>query len=205
MQTNFDQQGTCSSYQGATGYSPEYVSAGNSYSVQQKAAIATPVYQTVWKNKLSTEIKTNLRIFFAVSGFFYALWGIVVISVQIAIIINTFSTYYHGLWCGSLLVIAGATMMIIAARSHYPLMRLLPLYGFNLGFSTVALIFSAINYSLTRQCDSLYCDKSLANQLQLSLIVTFSVALIHTIVNLIFVSREHRRTVALANAMFVNQ
>ena len=178
---------------------------GSSYSVQQKVAIATPVYQTVWKNKLSTEIKTNLRIFFAASGFFYALWGIVAISVQIAIIINTFSTYYHGLWSGSLLIIAGAIMMIIAARSHYPLMRLLPIYGFNLGFSTVALVFSAINYSLTRQCNSLYCDKSLANQLQLSLIVTFSVALIHTIANLIFVLREHRRTVAVANAMFVNQ
>ncbi|UJR35384.1 hypothetical protein I4U23_028141 [Adineta vaga] len=211
MQSNFDKQEIPSSYQGTTSYVNE-VNSNNLFSektplYQQNGIVVTPVYQTVWRNKLPTTITTDLKLFLFISGFFYALWGIIAISLQIGLIVNSYSSYYHGFWAGSFLIVGGIIMMITAAKSHYPLIRLVQYYSINLGLTTVGLVFSIINYSLATKCtlfSSLYCDDDLASHLKFFLIITFSVAFIHTIINMVIVTREHQRTVSRSNSSVAN-
>jgi succinate dehydrogenase hydrophobic anchor subunit len=138
----------------------------------------------------------------AISGFIYALWGISAVSVQIGILVNSFSTYYHGFWLSIFSIIGGILMMIVAFRSSYPLFQLTRIYAINLVFCGVGLIFSVINYTTSPRCMSTpfwYCDDSLSNNLKLMLLIIFILGLIHTIINMIVVSKEHKRALAKFN------
>ena len=146
-------------------------------------------------------------MFLIISGFIYSIWGILAFSLQTAIVVNSFSTYYHGFWTGGFLIIGGIVMMIVAFRSYYPLIHLERIYTINLSFCITGLIFSITNYIISTRCTSLssfYCDDSLASNLKVTLLVVFIFSLIHTITNMIFISKEHRRTVLRSNSSYEN-
>jgi hypothetical protein len=142
-------------------------------------------------------------MFLCISGFIYSLWGISIVSVQIGIVVNSFSTYYHGFWAGTFLIFGGIFMMIIAFRSSYPMIHLIRTYSMNLGFCTVGLVFSIVNYATSTRCISIsswYCDESLASNLKVSLLILFILGLIHTIINMIFISKEQKRGLLRSNS-----
>ncbi len=151
------------------------------------------------RNRIAVPLTTNFRLFLGISGFIYALWGISAFSVQLAIIINSISSYYSGFWSAVFLIVGGIIMMVAACRSAYPLQKLTVNYILNLSFCTIGLIFAIVNYTITSPCSVTsfwYCDSSLSGHLRIALLVLFILALIHTIINMIVVSKEHKRALS---------
>ncbi|CAF3387440.1 unnamed protein product [Rotaria sp. Silwood1] len=169
---------------------------------QQQGINVTRVHQRFRNNNLLTPITSNLATFLCISGLIYALWGIIAFSLQLAIVVNFYSTYYNGFWAGIFLVFGGSIMVIIGFRPSFPLLGLMRLYIFTLVFSTMGLTFSIVDYSLSARCtsiSSLYCDDSLASNLKVILLVTFTVALIHTGINMIVISKEQKTILIQSN------
>jgi hypothetical protein len=152
--------------------------------------------------RVVTPITSSLRVFLLLSGFIYALWGITTFSFQIVLAVNSYSSYYHGFWIGSFLIIGGIIMMVAGLRSAYPLGHLSRMYVIDLIFCIIGLAFSIANYTMSNRCVSpsvWYCDDSLESNLKLGLLVIFGVAFIHTIFNMFFISKEQRRTISTSN------
>ncbi|CAF3375584.1 unnamed protein product [Rotaria socialis] len=163
---------------------------------QQQSAAITSVNRPFWNNNLRVPIATNLRNFLIISGFFYALWGTIAFSLQTAIVVNSYSTYYNGFWTGIFFIVAGILMTIIGFQSSYPILRLLRFYIVNLTLCAFAFSFSMINYAISTRCTSRtsrYCDDNLASNLKFMLMITFNIGLIHTVVNMIVISKEHKK------------
>lgn len=154
-------------------------------------------------NRILTPISPNLKIFLLASGIFYALWGIIAVSLQVAILINSYSTYYSGFWTGIFLVVGGISMMVISCGTAYPLSNLTRMLTIDLVFCIIGLIFSIINYSLTTRCSysvySWYCDDNLTINLKIGHIAVFAVAVIHTIIIMVQVSREQTKALLTSN------
>ncbi|CAF1216632.1 unnamed protein product [Rotaria magnacalcarata] len=166
---------------------------------QQQSTATTPVNRPFWNNNLRVPITKNLRIFLIISGFFYALWGIIEFSLQTAIVVNSYSTYYNGFWTGIFFIVAGILMTIIGFQSSYPILRLVRFYIVNLTLCALAFSFSMINYAISTRCTSRtsrYCDDNLSSNLKCMLMITFSIGLMHTVVNMIVISKEHKRILA---------
>jgi len=141
------------------------------------------------------------------SGFIYSLWGILAFSIHIAIIVNSYSTYYYGLFTGFFLVFGGIIMMVIGLRPSYPMNRLIRMYTVTLMLCILGLISSIINYTLSTRCSSVlvrYCDDNLGSNLKISLIITFSLSVIHTAINLFYVPTEQKRAISRSNADIIN-
>jgi hypothetical protein len=146
-------------------------------------------------------------MFLLFSGFLYSLWGILAYSFQIAIIVNSYSTYYHGFWTGAFLIFGGIIIMVIGFRSAYPLAQLMRIYMVDLIFCALGLVFSITNYTTSNRCDSIstwYCDDSLANNLKIGLMIIFSLSTIHTICNMFYISKEQKRVIATLNPNIFN-
>ncbi|CAF1278479.1 unnamed protein product [Adineta steineri] len=192
----------------ATGYEKSGVLYTSQTPLYQQNGITTmPTYQVVWKNKLPTAITTNLRMFLFISGFIYSFWGISMTSLQVAIVINTFSTSYYGFYLGAFLIITGIVMMVVAFRSYYPLIHLKRIYNINLCVCLLGLIFSITDYTRSTRCSSTsssYCDDTLASHLKIILVITYVLGFIHTIINKSFISKEHQQTVWKANSDVAN-
>jgi hypothetical protein len=65
-------------------------------------------------------------------------------SLQLAIVVNSFSIYYHGFWIGVFLIVGGSVMMVAAFRLDYPLIHLTRIYAVNIGFGTAGLVFLSL-------------------------------------------------------------
>ncbi len=146
-------------------------------------------------------------MFLLLSGFIYSLWGILSISFQIAIVVNSYSTYYHGFWTGGFLIVGGILMMVIGFRSSYPLARLMRMYVVDLIFCAIGLAFSITNYAISDHCFSTstwYCDDSLASNLKIGLVIIFSLAIIHTAFNIFYISKEQKKAIAISNSNILN-
>jgi hypothetical protein len=133
------------------------------------------------------------------SGFLYALWGIIAFSFQLAIAVNSYSTNYQGFWTGPILIVGGILMMVVGFRPAFPLAQLIRMHYTGLTVSAVGLIVSIINYSMSNQCTSTtywYCDDSLISNLKISLVIIFGCALIHTILNMVYISKQQKQAIS---------
>ncbi|CAF2392793.1 unnamed protein product [Rotaria sp. Silwood2] len=174
---------------------------------QQQGIAVTRVHRRFSNNNLLIPIRSNLGIFLCISGLIYALWGIVAFSLQLAIVVNLYSSYYNGFWAGIFLIFGGSIMIIIGFRPSFPLFRLVQMYMFTLAFSTFGLAFSIVDYSLSTRCtsiSSLYCDDSLAINLKVILLITFSISLIHNSINMIVIAQEQKRILTKSNRRILN-
>ncbi|CAF0761890.1 unnamed protein product [Rotaria sp. Silwood1] len=194
---NYNFEGVYPSYQGSI---PPYLPYpqqsvnGTSYEASSKSNVGrTPLHQQQGINvtRVHQRFRNN-----------NLLTPITTFSLQLAIVVNFYSTYYNGFWAGIFLVFGGSIMVIIGFRPSFPLLGLMRLYIFTLVFSTMGLTFSIVDYSLSARCtsiSSLYCDDSLASNLKVILLVTFTVALIHTGINMIVISKEQKTILIQSN------
>jgi hypothetical protein len=98
-------------------------------------------------------------------------------------------------------------MMMIGLRPSYPMARLTRMYVVDLILCIMGLFSAIINYTLSIRCSSLivrYCDDDLCINLKLSLIITLSLSVIHTAINMYYVSTEERRAILRSNADILN-
>jgi hypothetical protein len=156
---------------------------------------------------MAIPITTSLKVFLLLSGFIYSLWGIVSFSFQIAIVVNSYSTYYHGFWTGAFLIVSGILMMVIGTRSSYPLAKLMQMYAVDLVLCIIGLIFAIVNYTLSNRCHSMrtwYCDDNLASNLKIGLLIIFIFAIIHTIFNILYISKEQKKAISVSNPNVFN-
>ncbi len=136
------------------------------------------------------------------SGFFNALWGILAFSFQLALTVNSHSTFYHGFWTGPILMVGGILMMVVGFRPAFPLVQLTRAYYSELILCAVGLFISIIDYSTSSKCTSTlfwYCDDSLVSNLKIGLVIIFSFALIHTIFNMVYISKQHKQAISRSN------
>ncbi|CAF0759630.1 unnamed protein product [Adineta steineri] len=189
-----------------------YMTPGELYTHQTplykpSGIVIKSTFNTAGINTLPTAITTNLRMFLIISGFIYSFWGILMASLEIAIVVNTYSTYYHGAWIGPFLIFGGIFMMVVAFRSYYLLIHLNRIYNANLNFCLLGFILTIINSRTTPRCSpdsSLYCDSTLTNCLKITLAITFILGFLHSIINKIFIYKEHQQTVSKANSNVAN-
>jgi hypothetical protein len=185
-----------------------YASPGTSYyiqppSSQQPSVVIKPLYRPFVNNLIPTPFTYNFKMFLTISGFIYLILGILAFGLEIGIIVNSYWTFYHGLWAGTFLIGIGIAMLVIACRTSYPLLHLTRILGVILGISALGLIFSIMNYSTSIRCFSslslCYCDGKLASDLKATILVLFILAVIHTAINFTVIVKTHRRTLLASN------
>ncbi|CAF4250039.1 unnamed protein product, partial [Adineta steineri] len=138
--------------------------------------IVIPNYR-LWNIIQLTPIKSNIKAFLIISGIFYMIWGIIAFGLEIGIITSAYLTYYRGIWAGVFLIGGGISMMIICI---------------------FALLSSILNiYGLSR-CNPdphwyNYCDRLLATNLKIVILVLFVIANIHSIINMFVTGKVQKR------------
>ncbi|CAF1368542.1 unnamed protein product [Adineta steineri] len=181
---------------GYPGQTPKY---------QQQGYVITPIYRS-WNNMQSIPIESNTRAFLIISGIFYMIWGIMALGLEIGIIINSYSIYYRSIWAGGCLVSGGIIMLIIACKTSHVMTYLIRTFIIILVLCVLALILSIVNISDPSQCnpDSYwynYCDRLLATNLNIVMLVLFVIANIHSIINMVVIGKVQKRaaTTSLTN------
>jgi hypothetical protein len=168
---------------------------------QQQGIVVAPGYRSAWNNVITTPVTPNLRAFFIISGIIYCLWGILSFSIQLGIAVNSYSTYYQGFWTGIFILVGGIHTLIVACRPSYPLNHLTRIYVIGLILSLIGFLFSVFNYSFSTQCTSTFiwymCDYELTSNLKIVLLVIFLLASIHSVINIVFVSKIQKKSLSL--------
>jgi len=156
-----------------------------------------PVYRRRWSNFVATPITSNLKAFLIISGLLSLLLGILDMSVEIGILLNSYTTYYRGLWAGGFLIGGGICMLVASCRVAYVMAYLIRLFTVTLIFVILGLVLSIINLATSIQCDSYswyLCDNRLAINLKIVILILFIISTIQTIVNIIVASNAQKRT-----------
>jgi hypothetical protein len=129
----------------------------------------------------------------------YLCSGIAAIGLEVGIIIHSYSTFYRGFWMGAFIIAAAAAMLYAASQASYILLYLVRSLTISLVFCIFGFIFSVVNYTAATRCDSYYyyysCDPQIATNLKISILALSIVSTIHTIVNLVVVSNNHKQSV----------
>jgi hypothetical protein len=159
-----------------------------------------PVYRPGWNNLVATPLTSNLKLFFAISGIFYLIWGILDIGLEVGIIVNSYySAYYRGLWAGGYLIGGGIVMLVASCRVAYILNHLIRTFIVALVLIILGLILSIINLANSNRCDLYYwssCDTQLAINLKIAILAIFIISTIHTIVNIIVTRNALKRPIS---------
>jgi hypothetical protein len=167
--------------------------------------VIVPTYRPFWMNPVLTTITPNLRIFFIISGIFYLIWSISAIVLEIFLIIESYSTFYRGIWAGGFLLGGGICMLTIACQISYPMINVIRLFSLVLFFCVLGLILSAVNYGTSIKCSSgvrfkYSCDRELVSILKIIILVVFIVATSHTMISIIVLSNVHKKTMLKSTA-----
>ncbi|CAF1110181.1 unnamed protein product [Adineta steineri] len=83
---------------------------------QQQGFVVTPNYR-FWNNMRLTPIDSNTKVFLIISGIFSLIWGIMAFGLEIGIIVNSYSTYYRGIWAGGFLIGSGIMIGRVQKRA----------------------------------------------------------------------------------------
>jgi hypothetical protein len=165
----------------------------------QNNVIMVPTYRPFLMNQMLTTITPNLRAFFIISGVLYLIWSLLTIGLDVVIIVKSSWSFYRGIWAIGFLLGGGISMLIITCRTSYAMNSLIRMFVLILFFCLLGFILSAVNYGTSRRCiPSRYtkCDKQLVSILKMTNLVVFIVATIHTIINIIVLNHEHKKTMA---------
>ena len=122
-------------------------------------------------------------------------------------IIYSYSASYYGLGSEISFILEGTVMMIAGLVSAYPLIRLIRMNIIILILCITGLALSIVNYLSSERCISKigpYCDEVYLIDLKIGLIITFSLAAIHTLINIFYLSKEKRRAMARSHPTMMN-
>jgi len=117
-------------------------------------------------------------------------------GIETGILLNSYTTYYRGLWVGGILVGGGISMLVAACRTCYVMAYMIRMFVVTLIFIILGLILSIVNLTSSIRCDSYYryyCDDQLAINLKIVILVLFIISTIQTIVNISVVSSAQKR------------
>lgn len=167
---------------------------------QPQNVVVVPVYRPGWRNIVLTPLTANLKMFFVFSGLLCLLCGIADFGLEIGIIINSYSSYYRGLWGGGYLIGTGIVMLVVSCRSVVNMNALIRTFAIALVFVVIGLILSIVSYVLVDPCDTYtyYCDSPLSIQLKATMLGVFALSLIHMIANIIIVSKAQTAAIVAA-------
>ena len=177
---------------------PGYPPSGAAYAGQTQNVVVVPAYRSPWANVVLTPLTPNLKIFLVLSGLFCILSGIADAALEVAIIINSYSSYYRGLWGGGYLIGTGIVMLVASCRPAFNMNALIRTFAIALVFVVIGLILSIVSYALTVACDSYtyyYCDDTLSMQLKAAILGVFAISLVHIIANIIVVIKAQSQAV----------
>ncbi len=157
--------------------------------------------QLVQRNKIFTIITHKLRSFLLISGFIYIIWSLAIICLEIAIALQSQWTQYRSMWTSVLLLYVGINMSIISCRIDYPMNHLIRIFTFTLLFGVFEIILSDINLNTSERCYSNdhRCDNQLVTILKITSFLLTIVATIHTVINLVVIRNEHKKSVVVLN------
>ncbi|CAF0867534.1 unnamed protein product [Adineta ricciae] len=176
---------------------PGAVYPGQQPTYQHSVIVAQPTPYRRWTNLVPTPITSGLKTFLVISGIFYLIWSVLGIGLEIGIIVNSYSTYYRGIWTGVFFFITGILMLVASCQTSYVLENISRFLVIDLSLGILALILSIVNLSISTRC-SVYvywysCDYSLATNLKITILVLFIVAIAHTIAGLVVISNAQKR------------
>jgi len=169
----------------------------------QQHVVIVPTYRLFWMNDKLTTITSNLKAFFIISGIIYTIWSLAIISLEIAITMESYWTPYHSVLINGFILGGGIGILIVACRTSYPMLTLIKVFDFCLLFCLLGFILSAINYGKSTKCSSWYssnysCDKELVSILKIVSLIIYIAITIHTLINIIVFSNIHKKTVRSA-------
>jgi len=174
----------------------------------QRPVFLIPVRQTKSNELVHIPITNSLKSFLLLSGFLYCLWGIIIFSIQLGIVVNSYSNYYYGFWTGVFLDIGGIVMMIYGLKLMAPVNRLIRMLIFIALPCLTGFIYTIVNYCMTSPCQSTtstyLCDDSLFRNLKLSLLIVFSLAAVHTPMNIFYLTKEYNRALKQSYPTILN-
>lgn len=157
-------------------------------------------------NQILATMTPNIRVFFIISGILYLIWSLSAIGLEIVLIIESYSTYYRGVWAGGFLLAGGICMLTMACRTSYSTTYMIRLFILVLLFCVFGLVLSAVNYGTSTKCLSSLsyrysCDQKLVTILKIVILVVFVVATAHTLINIFVVNNEHKKAMLKATAL----
>ncbi|CAF1368594.1 unnamed protein product [Adineta steineri] len=174
-----------------------YPAPGQAPMIQQQRFIVIPNYR-LWNIIQLTPIKSNIKAFLIISGIFYMIWGIIAFGLEIGIITSAYLTYYRGIWAGVFLIGGGISMLVVACKKAKNLNKLILTFTVTMIICIFALLSSILNiYGLSR-CNPdphwyNYCDRLLATNLKIVILVLFVIANIHSIINMFVTGKVQKR------------
>lgn len=166
----------------------------------QQSMIIIPASRIFSRNQILTKITPNIRLFFIISGILYLIWSLAIIGIEITITIESYWSFYRSIWINVLILGTSIFMLIVTCRSSYSMITLIRLFSFCFFFCLLGVILSSINYANSEKCSlwsysSKYrCDTILVNLLKLINMITYIIATIHTLINIIIFNRIHKNT-----------
>ena len=171
----------------------------------QQNVVLVSTYVPFWKKGISTTITTKLRAFLIISGLISLIWSLVVLSLEIVIIIETYWTLYRTIWAGSFLLSGSVCMLIAACHRSYPLGSLTKIFAFVLFFCIFGLVSSAVSYKTSVKCSSLFsnkysCDNEIVSASKITILSVFAVANVHTLINILVLNNEYKKTLVTSAA-----
>jgi hypothetical protein len=166
----------------------------------QQGFVVASAYRP-WNFLVVTAITPNLRTFFIISGILCLIWGILAISLEVAIIVNktnSYGIYYRGLWGGGCLLGSGISLLIASCKVSYAMVHLIRLFAIGLFLCILALILSIVSLTTAFRCDYVYdwCTPgvTLGKNLTTAMLILFIVGIVHTIINIIVARNAQKRT-----------
>jgi len=165
----------------------------------QQSVVIVPTYRSVRMNHILTTMTPNLRAFLIISGIIYTIWSLAFISLEIAIAVKSYWTFYRSVWISGFVLGGGICMLIAACRRSYSMITLIKMFTFALCFCLLGIVLSSINYATSEKCSSWYsskylCDQELVRTLKVISLSVIIVTTIHTLINIIVFRNVHKNT-----------
>lgn len=185
------------------GFQPSGVAYnGQTAAFQSQSAFAMQGRRPVWGNVILTPMTSNLRGFCIISGILCLLCGITNIGLEIGILMNSYTTYYGGLWGGSYLIGTGIVMLIAACRPMFNMNAVIRTSAIALVLVIIGVILSILSVITVDGCRSYYyinCDQSLVNSLEIARLAIFCLSVVQVIANIVVASAAQKSSIVARN------
>lgn len=156
-----------------------------------------PPYYLFWTHKALAKITPKRRAFLLISGVIYTLWGLAIISLEVAIGSKFHWAYFRSIWTSSFILSGGVSMLSVSCRANYHKNTLIKVFSIALLFCVIAIILSTINYGTTTKCSKSYsredpCDDESVRNLKLTSLMIIIAASIHAVINILVIDYVHK-------------
>ena len=156
------------------------------------------MHKLLEQSRLLTYLTTKLRLLFLFSGTMYLMWGGLAIGLETVLIMHSYSTFYRGIWAGSVLVGGGINMLIIACREYHSMAHALRLFVlvliFCAGGAGAGIIDVVTTAPCTRSTIDDMCDKNISYTLKITIVAELGLAAIYTGVIIFIIKRTKNKS-----------